>query len=77
MKSWLKELREQKAYTQEEVAKKAGIERTTYASIEQGRRNPSVSKAMRIASVLDFDWTIFFDEKLRESTHKQLTKVGG
>ncbi|AVU84843.1 helix-turn-helix transcriptional regulator [Listeria monocytogenes] len=77
MKSWLKELREQKAYTQEEVAKKAGIERTTYASIEQGRRNPSVSKAIRIASVLDFDWTIFFDEKLRESTHKQLTKVGG
>ncbi len=77
MKSWLKELREQKAYTQEEVAKKAGIERTTYASIEQGRRNPSVPKAMRIASVLDFDWTIFFDEKLRESTHKQLTKVGG
>ncbi|EAC4797929.1 helix-turn-helix transcriptional regulator [Listeria monocytogenes] len=77
MKSWLKELREQKAYTQEEVAKKAGVERTTYASIEQGRRNPSVSKAIRIASVLDFDWTIFFDEKLRESTHKKLTKIGG
>lgn len=77
MRSWLKELREQKAYTQEEVAKKAGIERTTYASIEQGRRNPSVSKAMRIASVLDFDWTLFFDKKLLETTHKQLTKVGG
>lgn len=25
--------------------------------------------AMRIASVLDFEWTIFFDDKVREKSH--------
>ncbi|MBO6382888.1 XRE family transcriptional regulator, partial [Enterococcus faecalis] len=33
----------------------------TYASIEQGRRRPSVESAMRIASILGFDWTLFFE----------------
>ena len=47
--------------TQEEVAVKAEISRTTYASIEQGRRRPSVESAMRIASILGFDWTLFFE----------------
>lgn len=49
------------------------MERTTYASIEQGRRNPSVVNAMRIASVLDFEWTIF-DDKVREKSHFYLNE---
>ncbi|WP_088815484.1 MULTISPECIES: helix-turn-helix transcriptional regulator [Listeria] len=80
MRTWLRELREEKGLTQESLAIKADIERTTYSSIEQGRRNPSVRNAMRIASSLDFDWVIFFDEELREmtregsdKTHKQPT----
>lgn len=45
--------------TQEELAREASIARTTYSSIEQGRRNPSVKNAMRIAEILNFEWTIF------------------
>lgn len=68
MRIWLKKIREENGLTQQDVAELADVERTTYASIEQGRRNPSVVNAMRIASVLDFEWTIF-DDKVREKSH--------
>ena len=71
MRTWLVDLRNQYAMTQQDVANKAKIPRTTYASIEQGRRSPSVSNAMRIASVLNFEWTIFFESELRETTHNK------
>lgn len=71
MKDWLVKLREHKQMTQEEVAELSNMPRTTYASIEQGRRNPSVSKAMAIAQTLGFEWTLFFDKELRETTTKQ------
>ncbi|WP_270999021.1 helix-turn-helix transcriptional regulator [Listeria seeligeri] len=76
MRTWLKKLREEKGLTQLELAELSNVERTTYASIEQGRRNPSVANAMRIAEVLDVEWTIFFDQKVRVST-QSLTKTGG
>lgn len=60
MADWLLRIRLEKQLTQEQVANLIGIPRTTYSSIEQGRRQPSVKNAMRIASVLQFDWTLFF-----------------
>lgn len=42
-----------------DVAAKAKIARTTYASIEQGERNAGVQTAKSIAEVLDFNWTLF------------------
>lgn len=74
MRIWLKKIREENGLTQQDVAELADVERTTYASIEQGRRNPSVVNAMRIASVLDFEWTIFFDDKVREKSHFHLNE---
>lgn len=69
LKDWLTKLRLEKNMTQDDVAKSADIPRTTYSSIEQGRRRPSVENAMRIASVLDFEWTLFFENERREMTH--------
>lgn len=63
MADWLLKIRLEKQLTQEQAAKLIGIPRTTYSSIEQGRRKPSVKNAMRIASVLQFDWTIFFKDQ--------------
>ncbi|WP_438715439.1 helix-turn-helix transcriptional regulator [Enterococcus sp. AZ109] len=63
MTNWLRKIRLEKKLTQEQVAKRANIPRTTYSSIEQGRRRPSVRNAMRIASILEFDWTLFFEKK--------------
>ncbi|EMW6345449.1 MULTISPECIES: helix-turn-helix transcriptional regulator [Enterococcus] len=74
MNNWLVKMRTSKKMTQDEVARLADIPRTTYSSIEQGRRRPSVENAMRIASALEFDWTIFFEKERRELTRKGVAK---
>lgn len=71
--NWLIKKRNEKGYTQEEVANRADIARTTYAMIEQGNRHPSVPVAKRIARVLDFDWTLFFAEQCHETCNNQPT----
>lgn len=73
-RSWLKRERENAGrLTQEEVADRIGVARTTYAMIEQGNRNPSVDLAIKIAKFYGFDWTIFFDNKLHESCQSKPT----
>ncbi|MBP3950302.1 helix-turn-helix transcriptional regulator [Bacillus sp. YZJH907-2] len=67
MRNWLLQRRLDLKLTQEDVATNADIARTTYASIEQGLRNPSVPVAKRIGAVLEFNWTIFFEDKCHES----------
>ncbi|MCM3754618.1 MULTISPECIES: helix-turn-helix transcriptional regulator [Bacillus subtilis group] len=71
MRKWLIEYRGK--HSQETIAEKAGISRGAYANIELGKRNPSVQVAKRIANELDFDWTIFFEEKVVVSTQKSHT----
>lgn len=66
MRNWLIAKRNELGLTQEEVASKAEIARTTYAMIEQNNRTPSVNVAKRIAKVLDVDWTLFFEQKCHE-----------
>ncbi len=60
-KNWLKEIREEKSLTQEQVASQAEIERAYYTMIETGIRRPSPEVAMRIGKALDFDWTRFYE----------------
>jgi putative transcriptional regulator len=45
----VRELREAKGLTQEQLAKKMGVSRQTIISIETGRYNPSLILAHRIA----------------------------
>ena len=65
MRIWLRELRNKKGLTQEEVAEKAEISRPFYVQIENMTNNKGVSPhtAKKIASVLSFDWTYFFEEE--------------
>jgi len=56
------EARKAKGMTQEDVANKAGTTRAGYCNIELGKRQPSVKLAKKIGSVLDVDWTKFFDD---------------
>lgn len=58
---WLKEIREDKKLTQEDVAKRGGFARTYYTMVETGKRTPSVKMAKEISGALDFDWTRFFE----------------
>ena len=67
MRHWLKELRsESGTMTQEQLAKKVGISRTMITEIENGNANPSVKVAKKIAAVLGFDWTRFYDDDSNE-----------
>ena len=61
----LKEIRKEKALTEAEVSARAGITQQHYNFIENGKRRPSVAVAKKIAAVLGFDWTRFYetDEK--------------
>lgn len=68
MKEWLKDKRISKGFTQETLAIKAGIAKTTYASYEQGQRNPSIENAKEIANILGISWTLFFEDRVREKS---------
>jgi transcriptional regulator with XRE-family HTH domain len=62
MRSWLIEARIKKGLTQKEVAEKVKISQPSICDIEQGNKNPRPATAKRIAQVLGFDWTRFFDK---------------
>lgn len=61
MREWLAEMRKATGKSQKELASEAGIAQSTLGSIESGNRNPSVELAKKIAAVLDFPWTRFFE----------------
>lgn len=62
----MKEKRENKRLTQEQLAEIVGVDRTTITKIENGSR-PSVRTAQKIAEALKFDWTIFFEDEEKTS----------
>lgn len=70
MRDWMKEKRIKAKMTQEQVAIKAGVARTSYAMYEQGERDPGVEAAVRIGDVLKFKWTLFFEDKVHEMRNK-------
>lgn len=72
MRKWLKELRDGRCLTQEQVAKSAGISRSHYTHIEQGNKTPSPKVAQDIAKVLNFKWMRFFED---ECSLKEQIKV--
>lgn len=60
---WLKEARTSKEMTQEQVADECGIVRSYYTMIENGTRTPHPDIAKKIADVLGFDWTKFYEKE--------------
>ena len=63
MREWLREIRETKYSSQMQAAKAVGICPQMYNFIENGRRQPSVKTAKRIAAVLGFDWRLFVPDE--------------
>jgi len=58
----IRELRLRTGLSQEKFAAKAGLDRTYYAGIERGERNPSVKQLAKIAGALDLPLRALFDE---------------
>lgn len=48
--------------SQKQFAESCGMSQQHYAFIEAGTRRPSPEKAKKIAEVLGFDWTLFYEE---------------
>ncbi len=63
----VKELRQLKGITQEELALKSQLHRTYISSIELGKRNISLLNIEKLAKALDCNVGDFFNEK--ESQH--------
>lgn len=61
MRAWLADRRKQLNYTQAEVAAASQISQPSYSDIENGKKSPRPQTAKRIADVLKFPWTNFFD----------------
>ena len=66
MKNRIEEIRKERGIRQEEFAKVLGVSRQTISSLENGRYNPSIFLAYKIAKY--FDMTIeevfIFDEEV-------------
>jgi putative transcriptional regulator len=66
LKSRIKELREQLGFTQQDLAEKVKVSRQTIISLENGKYNPSIFLAYRIAKVfnLTIEDIFIFEEDL-------------
>lgn len=56
---------------QEEIAEATGITRPAYTMIEAGSQNPSVTMARKIGTIMNLDWTIFFEDQGNDTTQKE------
>ena len=54
MRKKLIELRKKRGYTQEQMAKKLDVARTTYTGYEKGNVSPSLEVALNIKKILDY-----------------------
>lgn len=57
----LYEARQQMAFTQVVVAKKAGISPNTYARIERGEQQPTIPTLQKLSKVLDINLSKLID----------------
>ena len=65
MKNRIEEIRKQRGIRQDEFAKSMGVSRQTISSLENGRYNPSIMLAYKIAKYFDLaieDVFIFEEE---------------
>jgi putative transcriptional regulator len=53
VKTRIKELRARAGFTQEELAREVGVRRETIVFLEQGKYNPSLILAWKVARALD------------------------
>lgn len=68
MKNRIEEIRKERGIRQEEFAKCMGVSRQTISSLENGRYNPSITLAYKIAKYFDMtieDVFVFEEEDLK------------
>ena len=63
MNSVLKSLRDEKGYSQEELAKKLSISRQTYNKYENLESKPTIEVVEKLAKLFDVDYACIIDNK--------------
>ena len=63
MRKWLRDIRKAQRLPEGAVAAAAGITQVAYHWIETGERTPRPETAMKIAAVLGFPWTRFYEDE--------------
>ena len=61
MRQWLIELRKDKGLTQEAMAEMLGVTQPSIGLWESGQRTPKPQVAKKVAEILGFDWTKFYE----------------
>lgn len=61
-REWLIAYRKAKNLSQQELAQAIGISQISLSTYEQGTRTPKPRTAKKIARVLSFDWTKFYED---------------
>ena len=64
MKNHIRELRNKVGLTQATLAEKTGVRRETIVFLEQGKYNPSLQLAAKVAHILDMPLDKVFDLEL-------------
>lgn len=67
----IKRVRKSKGFYQYEIAEFLGIDRSTYASFETGRRKLSIITFLRVCQFLDVSYTHFMDILISDLKLKQ------
>lgn len=73
----IKKYRGNRGMTQAELAKLVGVRRETIYNLENGRYNPSLSLAWKIAQVFNASIEDIFTVKLHPELLKKLAQMGG
>lgn len=63
MRMWLIGIRKARGMSQKAVADAVGIAQPSYWQYESGDSTPRPATAKKIAKLLGFDWTLFYEEK--------------
>lgn len=74
--SKLKEARKEKGYSQEQLANKLGLVKSTITGYEKGKSEPSISTIYKIMDILNVDANFLFsidtDEKVTKDTNNNI-----
>ncbi len=73
----IRKLRQSKDYTQDNMAAELDITAGAYAKIERGETDPSATRLLRIAEILEVDVIIFFQDKYQPSRVEEPVKEYG
>ena len=66
MRKWLREKRLEMGLTLNDLAKEVGVSWQSISYYENGSRRPSPEIAQKIADVLGFPWTRFYEDENRK-----------